>query len=51
MLILIHDEYKYRVLFVAGFVKVVLYMMFMIIMIKIHTFPLFAIRPMYLSVR
>ncbi|XP_052272357.1 E3 ubiquitin-protein ligase synoviolin B-like isoform X2 [Dreissena polymorpha] len=36
---------------VLGFVKVILYMMFMIIMIKIHTFPLFAIRPMYLAVR
>ncbi|XP_045183100.2 E3 ubiquitin-protein ligase synoviolin B-like [Mercenaria mercenaria] len=36
---------------VLGFIKVILYMMFTIIMIKIHTFPLFAIRPMYLSVR
>ncbi|WAR18781.1 SYVNB-like protein [Mya arenaria] len=36
---------------ILGFVKVILYMMFMVIMIKIHTFPLFAIRPMYLSVR
>eukprot|EP00058_Branchiostoma_floridae_P024686 XP_002610176.1 hypothetical protein BRAFLDRAFT_121543 [Branchiostoma floridae] len=34
-----------------GFVKVLLYMAFMIIMIKVHTFPLFAIRPMYLTVR
>ncbi|XP_060577848.1 E3 ubiquitin-protein ligase synoviolin A-like isoform X2 [Ruditapes philippinarum] len=36
---------------VLGFVKVILYMTFTVIMIKIHTFPLFAIRPMYLSVR
>ena len=35
----------------AGFVKVVLYMVFMVIMIKVHTFPLFAIRPMYLAMR
>lgn len=36
---------------VMGFIKVVLYLTFMTIMIKIHTFPLFAIRPMYLSMR
>lgn len=35
----------------TGGVKVVLYMAFMVIMIKVHTFPLFAIRPMYLSMR
>ncbi|KAK7076364.1 E3 ubiquitin-protein ligase synoviolin [Halocaridina rubra] len=34
-----------------GFVKVVLYAIFMIIMIRIHTFPLFIIRPMYLTLR
>lgn len=34
-----------------GLIKVILYMSFMAIMIKIHTFPLFAIRPMYLSMR
>ncbi|KAL4239005.1 E3 ubiquitin-protein ligase synoviolin [Mactra antiquata] len=34
-----------------GFIKVILYIMFTVIMLKIHTFPLFAIRPMYLSVR
>lgn len=34
-----------------GSVKVILYITFMAIMIKIHTFPLFAIRPMYLSMR
>ncbi|GFY55546.1 e3 ubiquitin-protein ligase synoviolin [Trichonephila inaurata madagascariensis] len=36
---------------VMGLFKVVLYLLFMTIMIKIHTFPLFAIRPMYLSLR
>ncbi|KAK3093274.1 hypothetical protein FSP39_013536 [Pinctada imbricata] len=36
---------------VLGLIKVILYMAFMVIMIKIHTFPLFAIRPMYLSMR
>ncbi|GAB6022170.1 hypothetical protein CHUAL_006307 [Chamberlinius hualienensis] len=36
---------------VVGLVKMVLYMLFVGIMIKIHTFPLFAIRPMYLTMR
>lgn len=36
---------------ILGFAKVVLYMVFMVIMIKVHTFPLFAIRPMYLAMR
>uniref|UniRef100_A0A6B0VDP0 RING-type E3 ubiquitin transferase n=1 Tax=Ixodes ricinus TaxID=34613 RepID=A0A6B0VDP0_IXORI len=36
---------------VVSFIKVILYLTFMAIMIKIHTFPLFAIRPMYLSMR
>ncbi|XP_037982476.1 E3 ubiquitin-protein ligase synoviolin isoform X1 [Motacilla alba alba] len=35
----------------TGLVKVLLYMAFMTIMIKVHTFPLFAIRPMYLAMR
>ncbi|NXA43922.1 SYVN1 ligase, partial [Eudromia elegans] len=35
----------------TGFVKVLLYVAFMTIMIKVHTFPLFAIRPMYLAMR
>lgn len=35
----------------SGFIKVLLYMAFMTIMIKVHTFPLFAIRPMYLAMR
>lgn len=34
-----------------GFIKTVLYSCFMVIMIKVHTFPLFAIRPMYLTLR
>lgn len=36
---------------VLGFIRVILYFVFMSLMIKIHTFPLFAIRPMYLSLR
>ncbi|XP_071079324.1 E3 ubiquitin-protein ligase synoviolin A-like [Haliotis cracherodii] len=36
---------------VMGFIRVMLYIVFMAIMIKVHTFPLFAIRPMYLSLR
>ncbi|CAH1791822.1 unnamed protein product, partial [Owenia fusiformis] len=35
----------------TGFIKVILYMTFFIIMVKVHTFPLFAIRPMYLTMR
>ncbi|PVD25557.1 hypothetical protein C0Q70_13213 [Pomacea canaliculata] len=34
-----------------GFTRVVLYVCFMVVMIKVHTFPLFAIRPMYLASR
>ncbi|XP_066955997.1 E3 ubiquitin-protein ligase synoviolin B isoform X2 [Macrobrachium rosenbergii] len=34
-----------------GLFKVLLYAVFMIIMIRIHTFPLFIIRPMYLTMR
>ena len=37
--------------FIPGFIKVLLYIAFMTIMIKVHTFPLFAIRPMYLAMR
>lgn len=36
---------------ITGFIKTVLYSSFMVIMIKVHTFPLFAIRPMYLTLR
>ena len=35
----------------TGFVKCCLYFVFVIVMVKIHTFPLFAIRPMYLTIR
>ncbi|MCL4154110.1 UNVERIFIED_CONTAM: hypothetical protein GTU68_031142, partial [Idotea baltica] len=35
----------------VGLVKVVLYFIFLLIMIRIHTFPLFIIRPMYLTIR
>ena len=35
---------------VDGF-KFVLYVMFVAIMSKVHTFPLFAIRPLYLTMR
>lgn len=38
-------------IFIPGVVKVFLYIAFMTIMIKVHTFPLFAIRPMYLAMR
>nr|SVE75040.1 EOG090X03TK [Daphnia dolichocephala] len=34
-----------------GFIKVILYMMFMLIMIRVYTLPLFAVRPMYLAMR
>jgi len=34
-----------------GGLKVVLYILFLAIMIKVHTFPLFVIRPMYLTIR
>jgi len=36
---------------VLSCVKVVLYFLFLAIMIKVHTFPLFIIRPMYMTVR
>ncbi|XP_028398788.1 E3 ubiquitin-protein ligase synoviolin-like [Dendronephthya gigantea] len=36
---------------VMGFIKSSLYVSFMFIMIRVHTFPLFAIRPMYLTLR
>jgi hypothetical protein len=34
-----------------GFIRVSLYMIFMIVMMKIHTFPLFAIRPMFIVMK
>ncbi|XP_047132937.1 E3 ubiquitin-protein ligase synoviolin B [Hydra vulgaris] len=36
---------------ITGFVKCCLYVSFVGLMVKIHTFPLFAIRPMYLTIR
>jgi len=36
---------------VLGGVKVMFYLLFLAIMVKVHTFPLFIIRPMYLTVR
>jgi len=36
---------------ILGGIKVVLYILFLAIMIKVHTFPLFVIRPMYLTIR
>ena len=37
--------------FVSGFLRVLLYICFTILMVKVHTFPLFSIRPMYLTMR
>ncbi|CAF0784923.1 unnamed protein product [Didymodactylos carnosus] len=36
---------------ILGFFRSLLYMIFMLIMMKIHTFPLFAIRPMFIAMR
>lgn len=36
---------------VIGFIRVVLYVLFVLIMVKIYTFPLFAFRPMYYTLR
>lgn len=35
----------------VGFYKVILYVSFIVVMARIHSFPLFAIRPMYLSLK
>lgn len=35
----------------SGFIKVILYMVFVLIMIRVYTLPLFAVRPMYLAMR
>merc|ERR1719167_379706 len=40
----------YTELFI-GFVKVLLYILFFVIMVRIYTLPLFAVRPMYLTMR
>ena len=36
---------------IMSILKIVLYTMFIVIMVKFHTFPLFAIRPMYLAIK
>ncbi|CAF1519101.1 unnamed protein product [Adineta ricciae] len=36
---------------ILGFVRLTLYMLFVIVMMRIHTFPLFAIRPMFMAMR
>ena len=36
---------------VIGLFKVILYGLFIIIMVRIYTLPLFAVRPMYLTAR
>ena len=36
---------------ILGFFRVTLYVMFMMVMMKIHTFPLFAIRPMFIAMK
>ncbi|CAF3910589.1 unnamed protein product [Rotaria sp. Silwood2] len=36
---------------ILGFFRLTLYMVFIIVMMKIHTFPLFAIRPMFIAMR
>uniref|UniRef100_A0A915EUL9 E3 ubiquitin-protein ligase hrd-1 n=1 Tax=Ditylenchus dipsaci TaxID=166011 RepID=A0A915EUL9_9BILA len=35
----------------TNFLRCALYLVFAVVMVKIHTFPLFAIRPFYLSIR
>lgn len=35
----------------VGFLRALLYLCFLIIMVHIHALPLFALRPMYLSIR
>ncbi|CAF1061058.1 unnamed protein product [Adineta steineri] len=36
---------------ILGSFRVLLYMIFMVVMMKIHTFPLFAIRPMFIAMK
>ena len=36
---------------VIGLLKVILYALFIVIMVRIYTLPLFAVRPMYLTAR
>ncbi|CAK9304816.1 unnamed protein product [Gordionus sp. m RMFG-2023] len=34
---------------IMGFLRVVLYLAFLLVMMRLHTFPLFAVRPMYMA--
>lgn len=36
---------------IIGFIRVVLYIIFVVLMVKIYTLPLFAFRPMYYTMR
>jgi E3 ubiquitin-protein ligase synoviolin len=36
---------------ILGFLRLGLYLIFIVVMMKIHTFPLFAIRPMFIAMR
>lgn len=36
---------------IIGFFRVLLYAVFVLVMVRLHTFPLFSIRPMYLTIR
>lgn len=36
---------------VLNFARVILYMLFTLVMMKIHTFPLFSIRPMFMTMK
>lgn len=36
---------------VIGFIRIVLYLLFVLIMVRTYTFPLFAFRPMYYTIR
>lgn len=36
---------------VLGFFRFVFYLIFIAVMMKIHTFPLFAIRPMFIAMK
>lgn len=36
---------------IIGFIRVVLYVIFVVLMVKIYTLPLFAFRPMYYTMR
>lgn len=36
---------------ISGFLRCILYTVFVAVMIRLHTFPLFSIRPFYLTIR